>query len=119
MRIPSIFQWPSPWIWGALAVLILTNAESFFDFVQGAATVTLIAAGVYVIRSRTCGRRAAAAAPASMTGTGGLDERLQTIERRLTDTQDVMIALSEKVDQWEAERTRPEGRTVDSSSELA
>ena len=35
-----------------------------------------------------------------------LNQRLDTIERRLTDTQDVMIALSEKVDQWEAERAR-------------
>jgi len=33
-----------------------------------------------------------------------MDQRLEAIQRRLTDTQDVMIALSEKVDQWEGER---------------
>ncbi|MBN98136.1 MAG: hypothetical protein CME16_02635 [Gemmatimonadetes bacterium] len=31
-----------------------------------------------------------------------LGERLDEIERRLTDVQDVMIALSEKFDRWEA-----------------
>ena len=28
-------------------------------------------------------------------------ERLAQIERRLTDTQDVMLALSDKLDRWE------------------
>jgi hypothetical protein len=43
------------------------------------------------------------------TGTpemGRLEARLEEIERRLTDVQDVMIALSEKFDRWEAERTK-------------
>ena len=34
-----------------------------------------------------------------------LRTRLGEIERRLTDIQDVMIALSEKFDRWEEERT--------------
>ncbi|MED5413777.1 MAG: hypothetical protein VYC64_02405 [Candidatus Latescibacterota bacterium] len=39
---------------------------------------------------------------------GRLDERVEQIERRLTDTQDVMIALSEKVDLLEEEgRAQP------------
>ena len=42
---------------------------------------------------------------------GGLDERLEQIERRLTDTQDVMIALSEKVDRLE-EEGRPQAATA-------
>lgn len=33
-----------------------------------------------------------------------LEERLAEIERRLTEVQDVMIALSEKFDRWEQER---------------
>jgi len=33
------------------------------------------------------------------------DQRLVEIERRMTDTQDVMIALSDKMDRWEEERT--------------
>ena len=40
---------------------------------------------------------------------GSLEEvqtRLAEIERRLTDVQDVMIALSEKFDHWEAERLK-------------
>jgi hypothetical protein len=35
-----------------------------------------------------------------------LGERLDEIDRRLTDVQDVMIALSEKFDRWEVEKTR-------------
>jgi len=31
----------------------------------------------------------------------GSEERLREIERRLTDVQDVMISLSEKLDRWE------------------
>ena len=38
-------------------------------------------------------------------GRGVLEDRLAEIERRLTDVQDVMIALSEKFDRWE-ERSR-------------
>ena len=38
-------------------------------------------------------------------GRGVLEERLAEIERRLTDVQDVMIALSEKFDRWD-ERSR-------------
>ena len=34
----------------------------------------------------------------------GIDVRLTEIERRLTDVQDVMIALSEKFDRWEREK---------------
>lgn len=33
-----------------------------------------------------------------------VETRLDEIERRLTDTQDVMLVLSEKVDHWEADR---------------
>jgi len=33
-----------------------------------------------------------------------LQARLDEIERRLTDVQDVMIALSEKFDRWEREK---------------
>ena len=36
----------------------------------------------------------------------GLKVRLDEIDRRLTDVQDVMIALSEKFDRWEEEKTR-------------
>ena len=39
-----------------------------------------------------------------------LKERLDEIDRRLTDVQDVMIALSEKFDRWEAEKAKIQGR---------
>ena len=39
-------------------------------------------------------------------GAGNLEERLAEIERRLTDVQDVMIALSEKFDHWEREKDK-------------
>lgn len=35
----------------------------------------------------------------------GIDARLREVERRLTDVQDVMIALSEKFDRWEKKKT--------------
>jgi hypothetical protein len=35
----------------------------------------------------------------------GIDARLTEIERRMTDVQDVMIALSEKFDRWEEKKT--------------
>ena len=37
---------------------------------------------------------------------GEIERRLESVEQRLTDVQDVMIALSEKFDRWEEERTR-------------
>jgi len=37
---------------------------------------------------------------------GTLELRLSEVERRLTDVQDVMIALSEKFDRWEQEKAK-------------
>lgn len=104
MKTPAIFLWPSPWIWGALGVLMLTGAEGPLDILRTVAVVALMASVVFVIRNRTSGRRSGTAA--TTASTSAVDDRLLAIERRLTDTQDVMIALSEKVDQWEAERAR-------------
>jgi hypothetical protein len=110
MKTPSIFHWPSPWLWGALGVLIVSDAHGFWDVLEGAAILTLIASIVFVIRSRfgcsSAAGKVTGQATGSVSSSDGLDQRLDTIERRLTDTQDVMIALSEKVDQWEAERSR-------------
>lgn len=39
-------------------------------------------------------------------GALGNDERLREIERRLTDVQDVMIALNEKFDRWDEEHQK-------------
>ncbi|NKB72548.1 MAG: hypothetical protein GKR89_36190 [Candidatus Latescibacteria bacterium] len=40
------------------------------------------------------------------------DARLTEIERRLTDTQDVMIALSEKLDRWEEQDKLAAGKSA-------
>jgi len=51
--------------------------------------------------------RATVAGDGSRESMGGLEEiqeRLDEIERRMTDVQDVMIALSEKFDRWEREK---------------
>ncbi len=113
MKIPAVFHWPSPWIWGALGILIISDNHGFWGIIEGTAVLTLIAGGVFVLRARVCRRTAAGhgadSGHGSDRGSGpatGLDQRLETIERRLTDTQDVRIALSEKVDQWEAERSQ-------------
>lgn len=36
----------------------------------------------------------------------GSEDRLREIERRLTDVQDVMLALNEKFDRWEEEHQK-------------
>ena len=109
MKIPAIFHWPSPWLWGALGVLIASDAHGFWGLLKSVAVVTLIASVAFVLRSRFCRTHAGQAVGHGSEQATGLDQRLETIERRLTDTQDVMIALSEKVDQWEAERSRATG----------
>ena len=52
MKIPPVFNWPSPWLWGALGVLIITNQHGFWGWGQGAATVTLIASAGFYVRGR-------------------------------------------------------------------
>ena len=42
----------------------------------------------------------------------GSEERLRELERRLTDVQDVMIALSEKIDRMEANGRLPGGSHI-------
>ena len=106
MKVPTIFHWPSPWLWGAIGVLILVNANRFFDVIQGAAVLTFIASVVFYVQGRFNRRSDSGAAS---THSGHTADRLDAIERRLTDTQDVMIALSEKVDQWETERKQAAG----------
>lgn len=95
MKIPIVFQWPTPWFWGAIGVLIVSTADGFSDVLTKVAVFTLIASGIHYVRSR--GATSSTPAPVGET-----EQRLQAIERRLTDTQDVMISLSEKVDAWEA-----------------
>ena len=38
--------------------------------------------------------------------TGDIERRLDVLEQRMTDVQDVMIALSEKFDRWEEEKIK-------------
>jgi len=90
MTIPAIFHWPSPWLWGAIGVLILADSHGFWDWIQGSAWLVLFASVVYYCATGLAWV-AVSATPRA------LDQRLDSIERRLTDTQDVMIAVSEKV----------------------
>jgi hypothetical protein len=94
MTIPAIFHWPSPWLWGAIGVLILADSHGFWDWIQGSAWLVLFASVVYYVRNRTGLGRGTDTLSATPRA---LDQRLDSIERRLTDTQDVMIAVSEKV----------------------
>ena len=103
MKIPTIFTWPTPWLWLGLTMLLI-------GVVQDSANLTLLAliilAASLVHSARGAARRSS---PGSSrpgeegADTPGLSQRLSEIERRLTDTQDVMIALSEKMDRWERE----------------
>ena len=78
------------------------NADRAGDFFSGLAIVIIGASAIYYFRGRC------ASDDGEQVAEGGLDERVEQIERRLTDTQDVMIALSEKVDRLEGEgRAQP------------
>ena len=102
MTIPQIFRWPTPWLWGGILGIVALNADHPGDFLSGLATVIIVASAIYYFHGRCANGSEEEAAVE-----GGLDERLVQIERRLTDTQDVMIALSEKVDRLEEEDRGP------------
>ena len=99
MCIPRIFRWPTPWLWCALIVFIAVNSDHFGAFVALTCVVVIAASIIYHKRE---GREFTSE---RQTGADrNLDQRLMEIERRMTDTQDVMIALSEKMDRWEEEK---------------
>lgn len=100
MCIPKIFRWPSPWMWGAIIVLVCLGSEG--SFLAWLCVVVIAASLIHYMRRG----RGEDTERVRMTGTDrDVDQRLMEIERRLTDTQDVMIALSEKMDTWEAEQS--------------
>ncbi len=103
MCIPKIFRWPTPWLWGAILVLFFVGADHFAERVSWVCMIIIAASIVHYVRKRR-GRFDVekVAAP-----DGDLDGRLAEIERRLTDTQEVMIALSEKMDKWDEEKAQP------------
>ena len=96
MAWPRIFHWPTPWFWGAICLLVLfasrpTHPGTAIPLI----CVVVIAASIlFVIRERRQDR-------IKPENDDELSARLRTIENRLTDTQDVMIALSEKIDRME------------------
>ena len=101
MNSLSVFSWPSPLLWIAVAVLLAADANRFEDFVQAMAGLTIFAVVVGSLRNwvgkwwqRRSGRK----------GGPVQDDRLAELEYRLTETQEVMIALSEKIDRWEVEK---------------
>ena len=118
MTIPAIFRWPSPWLWGAIGVLILADSHDFWDWIQISCLV-LFASVVYYVRNRTgLGRGTDTLSATPRPLDQRLDERksrcrpareatflprLDEVEARLRDVLDVMIAVSEKMDRWERE----------------
>ena len=101
MGIPTIFRWPTPWFWVGLTLLV-AGVVGDISLLMTVGLVILAASLVHMARGR--GRALESGKPQGVPGSGqppGLDQRLSEVERRLTDTQDVMIALSEKIDRWE------------------
>ena len=94
MKAPAIFTWPTPWLWGAIGFLVVIKADGFLEVIGNTCVVVIVASAIHYFRER---RKPGESSDAR----GGLSGRLDEIERRLTDTQDVMIALSEKMDRWE------------------
>ena len=103
MRIPTIFAWPTPYLWLGLALhLVADVTDSAIMMIP--ALIILAVSLVHIVRGMA--ERPSPGGRRAEEGSGeppGLDQRLSEIERRLTDTQDVMIALSEKMDRWERE----------------
>jgi len=108
MTVPKPFQWPTPWLWGAIALISLIEANGFFDAVIHLCALTIVASVIHFFRGSVGGLRRTESVSEPKESDGGLGARLTEIERRLTDTQDVMIALSEKVDRWDEERKQME-----------
>ena len=103
MRIPTIFHWPTPWFWVGLTILLL-GLVGDSPAMAVAAVIVLAASVAHVARGKAARPRPEGHWDDARGGEPpGLDQRLTEIERRLTDTQDVMIALSEKMDRWERE----------------
>ena len=102
MCIPRIFRWPTPWLWGALIVFFAVQSDNFGEVVALTCVVVMVASVLHYRRER----RGEGRAEVRQGGARDLDQRLVEIERRMTDTQDVMIALSEKMDRWEEAKPR-------------
>ena len=103
MRIPTIFNWPTPWLWFGLTILLVAMVGDS-EVMAIAALIVLAASVVHIARGKASRPRPEGHGDDVRAGEPpGLDRRLTEIERRLTDTQDVMIALSEKMDRWERE----------------
>ena len=109
MKVPEIFRWPTPWIWGALAILIWSATYRWDEMVIGLCLLTIAASVVKVLHERVL----SPVLHEKLTSPGRtappadeVEERLTQIERRLTDTQEVMIALSEKMDRWEQDNRK-------------
>jgi hypothetical protein len=93
---PMIFRIPSPLAPMSPASIYLEHQESedsalitVVKIFGGCAIILVIGFTVYLIRRSGSGGNHEAAA---------MNERIAQIESRMTDTQDVMIALSEKLD---------------------
>ncbi len=97
-----------------LALMITFGVTTFAGFVTGTGEMIFVGFIFFISLGLVYGVnyvRLKAKLPRGGGEAGGKEgdasnDRLSEIERRLTDTQDVMIALSEKFDRWEEERTR-------------
>ena len=107
MKAPAIFTWPTPWLWGAIAFIVIMDADGVSEVLGRTCAIIIAASLINYFRERR-------GSGESSETRGELPARLDEIERRLTDTQDVMIALSEKMDRWE-EEGRPAGAEAPSS----
>lgn len=93
----------TPWFWCAILLLALFTNHNFhfghnFHFAEGVTqvcSIVIVASIIYAIRVRRC-EKIKVTEPED-----ALSDRLAKIESRLMDTQDVMIALSEKMDRME------------------
>ena len=56
MALPKIFQWPTPWFWCAILLLVLFSNHNF-HFGEGVAqvcSIVIVASIIYAIRARRC-----------------------------------------------------------------
>jgi hypothetical protein len=78
-----------------------------FEIAMGICLIILVSGGVNAINTYVSSRAKQEKRGKGPGGEGDpLESRLAEVERRLTDVQDVMLALSEKFDRWEEHKSQ-------------
>ncbi len=79
--IPDTFRWPTPWIWGALVVLMWLKIDRWGDSIAALFLITMAASIIHILHMFAHRQHLRSASTDNE-----VVKRLNHIERRLTDT---------------------------------